>query len=100
MGSATGDGSAAAIRGDPKQKNKSPSNQEAGLDASPHTRLPGGQGEEFFLDILSHRMSVMGILRQGPKAVRRPGNPERRRDVQVNVSSTLNSSFGVANDGD
>ena len=70
MGTATGAGIVAEIRGDPMRPHKSPSKKEAGLDASRHTRVsPGGQGEEFFLDILFHRMSVMmGILQQLTKS--------------------------------
>src|ERR1022692_1917651 len=31
---------------------------------SPYPHLPEGRGEAFFLDILFHRMSAIGILRQ------------------------------------
>jgi hypothetical protein len=63
MGTATGAGIAAEIRGDPMRPHKSPSKKEAGLDASRHTRVsPGGQGEDFFLDILFHRMSEIAVF--------------------------------------
>ena len=53
------------MRGDPKQQNQNPSQKEAGLDASRHTRVSlEGEGEEFFLDILFYRMSVIEIYRQ------------------------------------
>jgi hypothetical protein len=46
-------------------KIKSPSNKEAGLDVSHHALVSReGRGENFFLDILFYRMSVMGILQQ------------------------------------
>jgi len=35
-----------------------------GLDASTDRGLPESSGEVFLLDILSHRMSVMGMFRQ------------------------------------
>jgi hypothetical protein len=39
---------------------KSPSNNEAGLDVSHHALVSrDGDGREFSLDILFHRMSVM-----------------------------------------
>jgi len=42
-----------------------PSENETGLDASHHTDFsPEGRGENFFLDIPFHRMSVIRILRQ------------------------------------
>ena len=41
-----------------------PSENETGLDVSHHTpHLSEGRGEVFFLDILFHRMSAMGMLR-------------------------------------
>ena len=44
---------------------KNPSKNEVGLDASHHAHTsPEGRGKYFFLDILSHRMSVMAIFRQ------------------------------------
>ena len=44
---------------------KNPSNKEAGLDVSHHTLVSReGKGEIFPLDILFHRMSVMGIFQQ------------------------------------
>ena len=59
MGTATGAGIAAEMRGDPNQQNQNPSQKEAGLDASRHTRVSlEGEGEEFFLDILFYRMSA------------------------------------------
>jgi hypothetical protein len=47
---------------------KSPSKKEAGLDVS-HQALVSreGRGENCFLDIPFHRMSVMAMLRQLPK---------------------------------
>jgi hypothetical protein len=42
-----------------------PSENETGLDVSHHTHVsPEGRGKYFFLDILFHRMSEIGILRQ------------------------------------
>jgi hypothetical protein len=42
-----------------------PSKNEVGLDVSHHTHVsPEGRGKYFFLDILSHRMSVTAILQQ------------------------------------
>jgi hypothetical protein len=42
-----------------------PSKNEVGLDVSHHIHLsPEGRGKYFFLDILFHRMSVIGILQQ------------------------------------
>jgi hypothetical protein len=38
--------------------------KKTGLDASYHTGLTERTGEAFFLDILSHRMSAIGIFRQ------------------------------------
>jgi hypothetical protein len=59
MGTATGAGIVAEMRGDPKQQNQNPSQKEAGLDASRHARVSlEGEGEEFFLDILFYRMSA------------------------------------------
>src|ERR1039457_262235 len=40
-----------------------PSKSVVGLDVS-HYTLPEGRREAFFLDILFHRMSAMGILRE------------------------------------
>jgi hypothetical protein len=57
---------------------KSPSKKEAGLDVSHHALVSReGRGENFFLDILFNRMSVMGIynedfphhVAEGPKAI-------------------------------
>jgi hypothetical protein len=42
-----------------------PSENETGLDVSHHTHVsPEGRAEYFFLDILFHRMSEMGMFRQ------------------------------------
>src|ERR1017187_7913549 len=42
-----------------------PSKNETGLDVSHHTHVsPEGRGKYCFLDILFHRMSVIGILQQ------------------------------------
>ena len=42
-----------------------PSKNETGLDVSHHTHVsPEGRGKYFFLDILFHRMSVIGIFHQ------------------------------------
>jgi len=42
-----------------------PSKDEVGLDASHHIHVsPEGRGKYCFLDILFHRMSVIGIFRQ------------------------------------
>jgi hypothetical protein len=49
MGSATGDGSAAAIRGDPKRQNQKPSTKETGLDASHNARVSLEGREKNFL---------------------------------------------------
>src|SRR5205807_10110244 len=43
---------------------KSSPRRRRGLDASTDRGLPESSGEVFFLDILSHRMSVMGMFRQ------------------------------------
>ncbi len=62
-GSATGAGIAAELRGDPKRKNQNPSKKEekrAGAGCKPH-HLPRGEGREFLLDILFHRMSEMAF---------------------------------------
>jgi hypothetical protein len=41
---------------------KSPTNKEAGLDVSHHALVSReGRGENFFLDILFHRMSVIAL---------------------------------------
>ena len=46
-------------------KTKTPSNKEAGLDVSHHALVSReGRGENFFLDILFNRMSVIAWLRQ------------------------------------
>jgi hypothetical protein len=46
-------------------KIKSPSKKEAGLDVSRHALVSReGKGEIFPLDILFHRMSVMGMFHQ------------------------------------
>ena len=44
-------------------KTKSPASKEAGLDASYQPRVPRGDGEEFFLDILFNRMSAIACGR-------------------------------------
>jgi hypothetical protein len=41
-----------------------PSENETGPDVSHHTRTSEGRGEVFFLDILFHRMSEIGIFQQ------------------------------------
>ena len=42
-----------------------PSKNEVGLDVSHHTHVsPEGRGKYFFLDILFHRMSDIGMLRK------------------------------------
>jgi hypothetical protein len=44
---------------------KSPSKKETGLDVGHHALVSRkGRGENFVLDILSHRMSVIAMLRQ------------------------------------
>src|SRR5450631_2831152 len=44
---------------------KNPSKNEVGLDESHHAHTsPKGRGKYFFLDILSHRMSVIAMFRQ------------------------------------
>ena len=46
-----------------------PSKNEVGLDVSHHIHLsPEGRGKYFFLDILFHRMSVIGMFRQSSGA--------------------------------
>jgi hypothetical protein len=63
-------------------KIKSPSNKEAGLDVSHHALVSReGRGENFFLDILFHKMSEMATLREAPvcPSVFRSGSPLRRR---------------------
>jgi hypothetical protein len=52
-----------------------PSKNEVGLDVSHHIHLsPEGRGKYFFLDILFHRMSVIGIFHQlaGPASIAQP----------------------------
>jgi hypothetical protein len=55
----------AKLHGPLKRENQDPLYQEerAWMQA-PHSADAEGHGEVFLLDILSHRMSVMGILRQ------------------------------------
>jgi hypothetical protein len=65
LGQAAGVGLAAGNRGEPSGKIKSPSNKEAGLDVSHHALVSReGRGENFFLDILFYRMSVMEMFQQ------------------------------------
>src|ERR1700746_482265 len=65
LGQAAGVGLAAGNRGEPSGKIKSPSNKEAGLDVSHHALVSReGRGENFFLDILFYRMSVITIFHQ------------------------------------
>jgi hypothetical protein len=53
-----------------------PSKNEVGLDVSHHIHVsPEGRGKYFVLDILSHRMSVIGIfhhLRRLPNRIAAP----------------------------
>ena len=49
-------------------KPKSSPRRRRGLDASTDRALTERSGEVFFLDILSHRMSVIAIFRQQPVA--------------------------------
>ena len=57
----------AAIQGG---KTKGPSRRDTGLDASHHIQgLPRGEAENFFLDILSHRISS-GIGRESENGAR------------------------------
>jgi hypothetical protein len=53
-------------------KPKSSPRRRRGLDASTHRGLTERSGEVFLLDILSHRMSKMGIFRQQRRR-KRPG---------------------------
>jgi len=47
---------------------KNPSTNEVGLDVSHQARTsPEGRGKYFFLDILSHRMSVVEMLAPVPQ---------------------------------
>jgi len=63
-------------------KIKSPSNKEAGLDVSHHALVSReGRGENFFLDILFYRMSVIGIVRQPSDII-----PAKRRDAWQGTS--------------
>jgi hypothetical protein len=57
-------GLASPLRGDPKAKSKAPLRRGAGLDVSHHLLSREERGENFFLDILFYRMSVMAWLRQ------------------------------------
>ena len=52
------------------KQTKTPSTHVVGLDVSHHIHLiPGGEGEVFFLDILSHRMSDCAVSRLRELAV-------------------------------
>src|SRR5450631_4074498 len=73
---------------------KNPSKNEVGLDASHHAHTsPEGRGKYFFLDILSHRMSVIGIYRQLTRSL--PNTPTlalvfRRLDaIQIQSAGVL-----------
>ena len=60
-----------------------PSKNEVGLDVSHHIHLSlEGRGKYFFLDILFHRMSVIGMLRQ---LTAKGGDFDR--DIQRNADS-------------
>jgi hypothetical protein len=55
---------AAELHGDPKCENQSPLHEEGGPGCkSPFWNLTERSGEVFFLDILSHRMSVTEMFR-------------------------------------
>jgi hypothetical protein len=65
-----------------------PSKNEVGLDVSHHIHLSlEGKGKYFFLDILFHRMSVMGMLRQLAQQIK--SNGRARVPSQVFVNRTL-----------
>jgi hypothetical protein len=64
-------------------KIKSPSNKEAGLDVSHHALVSReGRGENFFLDILFHKMSEIG---QSPNRKARFVPSTRRAAVLCNL---------------
>jgi len=64
-GSATGAGIAAELRGEQERQNQKPLSEggRAGCK-SPALASREGTGETFFLDILFHRMSEIGMLQQ------------------------------------
>jgi|GEM_PF-979776 len=66
------------------QTNHPSKNNEVGLDVSHHIHLSlEGRGKYFFLDILSHRMSVIGILRQlPPRSVLEREGPSDKNPAQ------------------
>src|SRR5450631_82936 len=71
---------------------KNPSKNEVGLDASHHAHTsPEGRGKYFFLDILSHRTSV--ILAAG--AVGHPPPSFRFRKGENNPSKRMGSDGGA-----
>src|ERR1039458_8526766 len=62
---------------------------------SPYPHLPEGRGEAFFLDILFHRMSDIGILRQLTMGARFPGGSEPTKIRLCTAhSSSLSTSYG------
>lgn len=84
-------------------KTKSPSNKEAGLDASYQPSCPLEEdGEEFFLDILFNRMSEIAIFRQlthqvicltAPTPLR--NSKIRTRESRFSGGEMLERYFGV-----
>ena len=58
-------------------KAKSSPRSTRGLDASTDRGLPESSGEVFLLDILSHRISVIGIYRQSVDQRRLAGSLNR-----------------------
>ena len=57
-------GIAAELRGDPKCKTQNPLEEDGPRCKHHNGVLQRGSGEVFFLDILSHRMSVMAMFHQ------------------------------------
>jgi hypothetical protein len=67
-----------------------PSKNEVGLDVSHHIHLSlEGKGKYFFLDILFHRMSVMGMLRQLAQQIKSNGRARVPSRVFLNRTLTV-----------
>jgi hypothetical protein len=81
-----------------------PSENERAGCKSPHPHLSEGPGEVFFLHILFHRMSVIGMLRQlraiklvsgplGTQTSKQPKESQLRRDLKTDPALFLSQNI-------